>query len=299
MLDYRMKTFLTLCRTFSYTKTAKELSITQPTVTQHIQYLEQLYGVKLFDYRGRKLTLTQKGLFLYHCALRIRADAEKVGSYLSEEKEERTIFQFGATPTIGEFIMPQIMEAITRLDEYYKISLVMDNSDALLEKVRKGEIACAFIEGYFDKSAFAHKLFAKDDFIPVCAPSYQFQNKPQMIEDLLNEPVFLRESGAGTREVLAHYLHGRNLLIRDFKHVTFIGNLNVIKYLVMRGRGIAFLYKASVRREMEEGKLCEIKLREMSVSHEYTYVTLGESIFEEEYDRFFQFAKMNLDEIYR
>ena len=48
MLDFRMETFLTLCRTMNYTRTAEVLHITQPAMTQHIQYLQKHYGVKLF-----------------------------------------------------------------------------------------------------------------------------------------------------------------------------------------------------------------------------------------------------------
>ena len=48
MLDYRMDTFLSLCETKSYTKTAAILHLTQPSVTQHIKYLEHFYSARCF-----------------------------------------------------------------------------------------------------------------------------------------------------------------------------------------------------------------------------------------------------------
>ncbi|MEG0020290.1 MAG: LysR family transcriptional regulator, partial [Oscillospiraceae bacterium] len=53
MIDVRIQTFLALCEDKSYTKTAQRLFITQPTVTQHIQYLEKRFCKKLFCYRGK------------------------------------------------------------------------------------------------------------------------------------------------------------------------------------------------------------------------------------------------------
>ena len=53
MLDYRMDTFLSLCETKSYTKTAAILHLTQPSVTQHIKYLEHFYQCPLFHYDGK------------------------------------------------------------------------------------------------------------------------------------------------------------------------------------------------------------------------------------------------------
>ena len=53
MLDFRIETFLCVCKHMSYTKAAEELRMTQPGVSQHIKYLENHYGDKLFTYRNR------------------------------------------------------------------------------------------------------------------------------------------------------------------------------------------------------------------------------------------------------
>ena len=52
MLDYRTETFLTLYEEMNYRRTAERLQMTQPGVTQHIHYLENYYGVKLFVMMG-------------------------------------------------------------------------------------------------------------------------------------------------------------------------------------------------------------------------------------------------------
>lgn len=64
MQDYRVKTFLTVCRTLNYTRAAEELALTQPAVSQHITYLEREYGAKLFTYHRKKLELTPAGRVL-------------------------------------------------------------------------------------------------------------------------------------------------------------------------------------------------------------------------------------------
>ena len=66
MLDYRLQTFLTLCETMHYTRAAERLCITQPAVTQHIHFLEQHYGCRLFVYQGKTLRLTEEGWAVYH-----------------------------------------------------------------------------------------------------------------------------------------------------------------------------------------------------------------------------------------
>ncbi len=59
MIDGRAFTFLELCNVMNYHKTAQNLNMTQPAVTQHIKYLERLYGCKLFEYTNKKLYKTE------------------------------------------------------------------------------------------------------------------------------------------------------------------------------------------------------------------------------------------------
>ena len=43
MIDFRMKTFLTVCECMNFTRAAQVLNLTQPAVSQHIRYLEEQY----------------------------------------------------------------------------------------------------------------------------------------------------------------------------------------------------------------------------------------------------------------
>ena len=53
MIDFRVETFIQVCKYMNYTKAAKALHITQPAVSQHIRYMEQEYGVTLFQFQGK------------------------------------------------------------------------------------------------------------------------------------------------------------------------------------------------------------------------------------------------------
>ena len=73
MLDFRIFTFLEVCKQMNFTKAAKKLNITQPAVSQHIRWLEKEYGIKLFEMEGKKLPRSIRRLDL---AISIRAMAE-------------------------------------------------------------------------------------------------------------------------------------------------------------------------------------------------------------------------------
>ena len=57
----QLEYFRTLARNLHYTKTAEELHISQPSLSYAISGLEEELGVKLFEKKNRKTSLTTYG----------------------------------------------------------------------------------------------------------------------------------------------------------------------------------------------------------------------------------------------
>ena len=79
MLDFRVDTFLAVCRCMSFTRAADALHITQPAVSQHIRALEAQYGARFFSFEGKKLALTDAGLAASLVKKLAAADPERYG----------------------------------------------------------------------------------------------------------------------------------------------------------------------------------------------------------------------------
>ena len=78
MLDNRIYTFLAVCQEMNFTRAAKKLHITQPAVSQHIQYIERYYGVHAFRFEGKKLSLTPEGELLRSALLTMKNNEESL-----------------------------------------------------------------------------------------------------------------------------------------------------------------------------------------------------------------------------
>ncbi len=76
MLDFRVETFLAVCRHMNFTKAARELNITQPAVSHHMHYLEQAYGTALFQHNGKRLQLTEAGEILRRTLMTMKHDEQ-------------------------------------------------------------------------------------------------------------------------------------------------------------------------------------------------------------------------------
>ena len=67
MIDFRLKVFCSVAHNLSFTKASKELYVSQPAISKHIQELETEYSTRLFERMGTHITLTPDGeLLLSH-----------------------------------------------------------------------------------------------------------------------------------------------------------------------------------------------------------------------------------------
>lgn len=288
MQDFRTETFLTVCRTLNYTRAAEELNITQPAVSQQISYLEKAYGVALFTYHNKKLALTEAGALLRDTLATMVHDEHMLRERLSSMTAGRPVdLAVGMTLTAGEYLVADPLAACLAARPSYRVAVRSGDTDALVRMLDAGEIDCAFVEGFFDKSAYAWDTFKTERLVCVCAPDHAFEREPHRLEDLLGERLLVREQGSGTRAVLEHALAARNLSLGGFASASVVESLGVIKVFVHRDLGISFLYEAAVARELAAGTLRKVDFEDHPVQHDIAFIRLKDSVFEADFQRLF------------
>ena len=201
MLDFRVETFLAVCQTMNFTRAAEQLHITQPAVSQHIRALEEQYGTKLFRSQGKQLQLTESGRIFFRTAAAMHHDDLRLREAIHQENTRRRL-RFGATLTIGEYIMPDPLLRLLEREPDIQLYMLTANTQELLKLLDQGELDFAIVEGYFDKQAYDSLVYCTQRYIPVCASEYPFSHPVRQMEDLLEERLLVREPGSGTRKVL-------------------------------------------------------------------------------------------------
>src|SRR5699024_1851434 len=265
MLDFRLKTFFILCKVLNYTTTAKLLHITQPAVSQHIKYLEKEYNVKLFNYKGKNLSLTKEGETLYRFVAGIESSSQKIKERLSSSSDSNTNIKFGTTLTIGEYTMPKILTNLIKDYPNIHINMEVNNTKTLLQKLEDGDIDFALLEGHFNKDKYNTIRFSKEEFIGICSPLNSLANKESSFKEISKENLIIRETGSGSREIFEQILYENNFTINRFKQIHEIGSISTIKDLIIENLGITFLYKNAVVEELKSGKLNQLYIEDFNI----------------------------------
>ena len=291
MLDFRMETFLEVCKDMNFTKTARRLNMTQPAVSQHIHWLEEAYGTRLFSYQGKKMSLTPAGEMLKNSAATMSHDILLLREKMQESTRKKRELKIGLTLTIAEFEAAKSMAKYLNENETYSMLLSVGNTRELLKELEEGKIDFALVEGNFPRDIYHHQLYATEPYIAVCAADDPLSRGRHTIDELLGRRLVTREAGSGTRNILERYLEMKSLEVTDFSALVEAGSIGLIKQLVEYGCGITFLYRMAVKRELEEGRLCEIKMDDMNITHDFTFIWREGSIFHEDYQKIYQMLK--------
>jgi DNA-binding transcriptional LysR family regulator len=136
----RLLTFRAVARRRSFSQAARDLSLTQPSVSQQVAALERELGVRLLDRRPGGLRLTHAGAVLLEHADAIAERLELARSQLAElAGAERSTLAIGAFPTALATLVPA---AVARLGDA-RVIVEEGAAQALEERVRSGALHVA------------------------------------------------------------------------------------------------------------------------------------------------------------
>lgn len=279
MLDNRIYTFIKLCDTMNYRKTAELLNMTQPAVTQHVKFLEREYNCKLFNYNYRKLSKTNEAIELENYARVMMKNEVDFRDQINKKTAEH--INIGATKTIGDYVILNYVKKYLEI-ESNGLTLLIDNTSNLLRMLNNNEIDFAIIEGNFDKSYYEYSLFRRERFVGICNKSHKFANKKVSMEQIFNENVIVRELGSGTRNIIEQELLKSSYSLCNFNKQICISSFKIIKELVKSGYGISFVYESIANSDDE---IARFELKENEIFREFNIVKLN-NLYEDKTNRF-------------
>ena len=265
MLDYRIYTFISLCETRSYTKTAEQLHISQPSVSQHIKALEQHYGCDLFYFEGRNLKLTKEGRYLYQKEVGIMTNEKEIESYIEQMANGKHL-RIGMTPSVSESFVQQ-----------------------LRGNLANGTLDVVFSEQFFlNGSIFEQHIYHQEQLTLVSDPATAARLYGRSVSAILKETLLLPPEGSGLREIIMHWLNSRSMALTDFERVIVVNSITMIREMLAQQIGVSILFESNVREDVQNRRLQRLQMDDFFLWGNFQFVYLKESLSKDLYTDFFR-----------
>lgn len=262
-----LTTFLTVADTGSVSSAARALSISQPSVTAHLQKLEEDLKAPLFRRSVSGMSLTPQGQKLIEHAKAILSLAEKAALDVAGAKTARGTLRIAASTTTATYILPPLLTEFHRRFPEIGIELNVINTDQVLKKIREGKSSLGLVEGHSRAPSITLEAFVEDELVLVASP--QLASTIRKSTDFKRQNLLMREPGSGTRAVIERALKKNGIGLKDFKEVLEIGSPEAIKSAASHGLGISFLSKSSLQNEIALGKLIQIPLSDLRITRTF------------------------------
>jgi len=248
------------CRVYkerSFSRAAKKIGLTQPTVSVHIRDLEETLGTAVFNRLGREIEPTEAGRFLYGHAeplvLLKRDLIEKMAAFLDRIEGLLTI---GASSVPGEHLLPKLVTHFHVEHPAAKLRLRIADTAETIDDLRHGDVEVGVVGGKLPDKDLLFESFATDSLVLLVPTTGPWQGRTEVSLRQLHElPLIVREAGSATRTSLERALAARKVSLTHLNIVAEIGSMGAIREAVRAGGGASFVSHTCVASDVRAGAL--------------------------------------------
>ncbi len=273
-MDFRLRVFVAVAQNLSFTKAAQELNISQPAISKHIQELEAMYGVQLFERVGNKIKLTAGGnVFLKHAISIIESYRGLELDMSLHSGKYSGVLRIGASTTIAQYLLPKLIAKFLNRFPDIRFTMLSGNSEQIEQDLSAHRIDVGLIEGDSHHVGFRYIPIAKDELVLVTSTRNNVKDEIS-VEELKTLPLVVREDGSGTLEVMGKALARHGIKLSEMNIMLKLGSTESIKsFLINCTFSYAIISIAALTDELKQDKLKVIEINGMTMEREFSFVT--------------------------
>lgn len=254
----QLEAFVQVSESGSFSKAAKELILTQPTISAHISSLEKELNVRLFIRNTKEVSLSDDGKDLYRYAKQI-TDLEKAieERFYMDSDDGKHFITIAASTIPAQYLLPKVLMCYRERYPKEQIKIMETDSSEVVTQVVDHMVDVGFTGTVLEKKHCKYIPFYKDELAVITpdTPEYRIlkeQNRDD-IDWIRRKPLILREEGSGTRKEAEKQLKNAGISMETLDIVASIANQETIKKSVKQGMGITVLSRLAA--EDEDGLL--------------------------------------------
>ncbi|MBK7894258.1 MAG: LysR family transcriptional regulator [Candidatus Promineifilaceae bacterium] len=270
MLDaHQLNVFLTAARTLNFTAAARQLHMTQPSVSQHIQALEQHFDLQLFIRAGRHLRLTDAGEALLPMAQEMVSISQSIDNKMQSLKGDvYGRLTVGCSTTVGKYVLPLLLASFMQQYPKVEASCYVTPRKIAVQMLTDGEVNVALASKQELNNNLEFCRFITDKVCLIVPLNHPWADRESVEpKELLQANFIWREEGSGTRYVAEEKMREHGIVFEQMRTVLTLGNSEAIALAVQEGIGVAFVSQMIITR-IVEGKVKPVKVRGMEIEQE-------------------------------
>lgn len=275
-MDFKqLEVFVAVCKYQSFSKAARELFLTQPTVSSHIQNLEKELDTVLINRNNKNITLTKSGEILYSHAIKILNNCKKAIYDIKEYSGKiEGIIDIACSSIPESYILPKFIKNLTLQYPDVKFSINNYNSQVVISEILDEKISFGLV-GYKPNNAQIQYIDLMDDELVLITPKdllLDNDNGYINITKLNNLKFIMRKEGSATRNIIISKLKEYGFNVDNLDIIAHVESNNSILEMVKLGLGASFVSYISVASYLDNNKLNIYKIKNLELKRKFYFI---------------------------
>ena len=256
----QLEAFVQVAEGGSFSKAARELYLTQPTISAHISSLEKELNVRLFVRNPKEVSLSDNGKDLYKYAKQMVDLQGKIEEHFGMKKDSgKHCITIAASTIPAQYLLPKVLMCFNEKYPEEQFKIKETDSAQVVTQIVDCMADVGFTGTVLEKKHCKYIPFYKDELV-IIAPNTEkyrrFQEEcPNDISWLKREHVIMREEGSGTRKEAEKQLRSAGVNMADLEIIASIENQETIKKSVRQGIGVSILSRLAATDEAKAGQM--------------------------------------------
>jgi DNA-binding transcriptional LysR family regulator len=225
----------------SFSKAADDIFLSQSTVSSHIQALEKMLNMNLFDRVGRESILTPQGERLYQWALKLLLIKDQAMLDLKEGMTDlRGMIRIAASSVPGQFMVPRMVKQFRVQYPEATFHINQSSSKIVAEKVLNGSVDVGILGDKYENDKLHYIPLLKEKLVLITSNQNEIVG-PVNIEEVLDYPFVMRNSSSGTNALLERFLKKSKIHKDKLNIIAYIESGQSLMQFVLQDIGISII----------------------------------------------------------
>ena len=264
----RLEVFCKVVELRSFTLAAKAMSLSQPTVSEHIRTLEEIVNERLLDRLGREVLATPAGRVFYQYARNIVQMRDEAVQALEQFRGNLAgKLVLGASTIPGTYLLPRIIGEFKSAHPAIQITLRIADTAQVVAHVIEGDVEAGLVGSKWSDRRLLMEEISTDELVLAVFPEHPWASKRRIkLKDLEGEPFILREEGSGTRMVMRRILEENGFELSKISVVAEMGSTESVRQGIKSKIGVSILSRSAVDEDIEHGLLAIVDIESIRFS---------------------------------
>ncbi|MDP8254579.1 MAG: selenium metabolism-associated LysR family transcriptional regulator [Candidatus Alcyoniella australis] len=275
-MDIRqLQVFCSIVDKKSFSRAARSVGLSQPTVSAHIKSLETELGTKLLDRLGKEVLPTKTGQVLYRYARRVlKCLTDAKGEIALLDGASHGELSLGSCHLPGTYLLPDAISDYKKLHPQPLIRLNVGYSESIGHAVLRGKLEAGVIGFELAEPGLQFVPLVEDELVMALPPDHPWCNRSVVsVDDIKKQPYIMRERGSGTRRLVDQALVEGGYNPREFRVTAMFSDTEAVKRGIKAGLGISIVSLWAIDDDVVQGTLGMVRIEGIHLRRSFYLVT--------------------------